>query len=191
MPPVLPSQETLPEIEAPVADSSFPSGDPQIPLLDEEIAAVVSFEEEDDDEGPAEIESLDDSEPGSDETGDRPRRRRKRRRRSKGKPAAGTEKVARKPVARDDEDVEDEDDDLSDTQPLYSDLDDEEDGDEDGGTLAEDRHKGIPTWSEAIAVIIQTNLESRERDTKYGRPRDRGRGGSSGHRPRNSGPRNH
>lgn len=69
-------------------------------------------------------------------------------------------------------------------------LDDEDDADDDHPDLGDDghhTHRGIPTWDEAVGMIISVNLESRQKNPhvssghyRGGRGRGRGRGGERG-----------
>lgn len=131
----------------------------------------------------AEQESSDDEESRE----DRPRRRRSRRR---GRGRGG--KDDRAPVAktasadRDSEDIEDDDDDDDSAEQqgglfdLGGDEDDDSDGGESGGQRA--NHRNLPTWSEALSVIIESNMAQRSKSPSRpsgggGGGRGRGRGG--------------
>jgi hypothetical protein len=65
------------------------------------------------------------------------------------------------------------------------DDDDDHDGDEDFGHMKHDHH-GIPSWEEALSVIIESNMEARARNPQAGGPPGRrgGRGGRGGGRGR-------
>jgi ribonuclease E len=129
---------------------------------------------------------------------DRPRRKRggRRRRRGSGEGREGAADAARPAAtngraparAADDDDDDDEDDD----GPLLQ-ADDGEDDDDDEGSSAGGRrasHKNIPTWADAIGVMVETNLQSRKNSpqrpagqrerTRGGRGRGRGRSGPRG-----------
>jgi hypothetical protein len=74
---------------------------------------------------------------------------------------------------------EDEDEDDDDAMMSAGDGDEEHDDDEEGGTRSS--HKNIPTWSEAIGVMVETNMQSRRNaPQRPSAPRDRGRGRGRG-----------
>jgi hypothetical protein len=143
----------------------------------DEWAARASGDEFDEGESPSERCDA--------EGEDRPRRRRRRRRGgAKSEASEGRPSVAgrngQSPEADGDED---------DGEPALIggvDEDQEDDGDEDSKRAA---HKNIPTWAEAIGVMVETNMQSRKnspqrpgspRDRDRGRGRGRGRGGRRG-----------
>jgi hypothetical protein len=99
----------------------------------------------------------------------RPRRRRRRRRRGRRDEAAGPREKSSEaaPVAEDSA----EDDDV--LAQVLADADDELEGDEKGGE-AHLSHKKIPSWQEAIDVVVASNLAQRARHPGAG-PRGRGR----------------
>jgi hypothetical protein len=129
------------------------------------------------------------------ESRDRPRRKRGRRRRRTGetregagesdRPAAANGRASARPAADDDDDDDDDDEPL-----LQADDGEEGDDDESGGSPRRASHKNIPTWSDAIGVMVETNLQSRKNSpqrptggrerSRGGRGRGRGRGGSRG-----------
>jgi hypothetical protein len=138
-----------------------------------------TFAEHEDDEA---LAGNADNEEG--EADERPRRRRRRRGRS-GSPTAtdrqATESGPRERRSRDDHE-DDEDDDDSPLEDLHDEDDEGDDSPKRGS------HKNIPTWSEAIGVMVETNLLSRKSSPQRpgpsrerGRGRGRGRGGR-GHR---------
>jgi hypothetical protein len=102
---------------------------------------------------------------------ERPRRRRRRGRGGR----SSSDRPARAESAdgaRDEAFDEEESDESS--QGESHDHDDE-DGDEEGPRGS---HKNIPTWSEAIGVMVETNMQSRKSSPQRpGPPRDRARGG--------------
>jgi ribonuclease E len=163
--------------------------------------ADVAFEEP--------VARQDAGEPGSEEEGQPRRRRPRRRRRGRGgrksdeasdreKPAprggdrsAESEQKAGPPrhAAPDDLDLDDEDDD-----DLNDNFLDEDESDEDGdGDTGEERsssgrvippsHRNMPTWEEAIGVIVETNLQTRSERKRSPRPSSQG-GSSRGGRSR-------
>jgi hypothetical protein len=115
---------------------------------------------------------------------DRPRRRRRRRGGAKSKAGEGRASA----VGKNGQSVEDggEEEDAEAGLIGADDDDQEDDGDEDSKRAA---HKNIPTWAEAIGVMVETNMQSRKnspqrpgspRDRDRGRGRGRGRGGRRG-----------
>lgn len=97
----------------------------------------------------------------------KPRRRRSRRRsRSGEKSEATVEKSA----------VDDDDDELEDA---LGDDEGKEDDDNPRGSNRRQRHRNIPTWSEAIGMIVDANLEQRAKSPSkpQGSRGGRGRGG--------------
>lgn len=121
---------------------------------------------------------------------EKPRRRRPRRRKRRGE---GEERVRREkaPLAEDeDEDADEVEDDAASVQqngPFDLDDDDEDDEDEDivdngaddsGSSRQRANHRNLPTWSDAIGVIVDANLQQRSKSpSKPSSPRGRGRGG--------------
>ncbi len=78
--------------------------------------------------------------------------------------------------------ADEDDDDLDDLSvvPLGGDgsVDDDE-GDLDAGAeggLDKNSHRAIPSWEDAIGMIVAGNMESRSKNPKAGAPRGRGRG---------------
>ncbi|MCL4202515.1 MAG: hypothetical protein KJ000_08460 [Pirellulaceae bacterium] len=159
--------------------------------LDEGIDS--SLDEEDDEAGDDAEEALGsaaESQPAEAEgEGDEPRRRRRRRRRRRkpgksdsadaatAEPDADSQQDdAPREAAASEHDLEDE---------LHDDVDDHDDGhhdDEDDDELLTlgVKHRKIPTWDEAVQVVISANMESRAKNPGNG-PRGRGRG--RGRRP--------
>ncbi len=167
---------------------------------DELAATDARVDDEDEsDESPV---SADDEDAGeereestSSERGRRPRRRRRR-------PARREEVRAEIETEADDTvDESDEDDDQEDDVIIDDDDDDDDDDDEEnedevessirhgrGGSRSASgdearrggegtgrgKHKKIPTWEEAMAVIVSANMESRRRDGNTGKSRPRG-----------------
>ena len=126
-----------------------------------------------------------DRERSTEEEPGRRRRRRRRRGRSRSdsdRPASDLSESAGRPP-REHRDADDELDRPRRTHAdeTHDDLIDGDlvDGDADGGDGEEfhHAHKGIPTWDEAVGVIIQANLESRAKNPQ-------GSGGSRGGRGR-------
>ncbi len=137
-----------------------------------------------------------DDDSGEAERDDRPRRRR-RSRRGRGRGAAtgeGGEVSEARPAARngrppkpmiDDDDEQDDADDLA--LAASGEADDDDDA-----SAPRSAHKSIPTWSEAILVMVETNMQSRKNAPPrtgsprgqgprgQGRGRGRGRGGRGG-----------
>jgi hypothetical protein len=81
-------------------------------------------------------------------------------------------------------DVEDWDAaDESEEEGLESDGEgDDDDGDGNPGKLS---HRAIPTWEQAIGLIVATNMESRAKNPGAGKPRGRGRRGPRDRSSRN------
>lgn len=141
-------------------------------------------------EGAAERET----EESAGESSDRPRRRRSRRGRGgRGRTTGESREAAEeRPAARNgrrpkkavDEDDADEDDELA-AIPVEGDDEGDED---DEGSSTRAVHKSIPSWSEAISVMVDTNMVSRKNSPgrpsspRGGRGRGRSRGGRSGER---------
>jgi hypothetical protein len=105
----------------------------------------------------------------STEDEERPRKRRRRRRRSKSESAEGDEaksgEVAKEPAR-----IERK----SDEDPLDDEAADDSADDKPKG------HRKIPSWEEAVGLIIAKNLEGREKASESGGGKARGRGGRSG-----------
>jgi hypothetical protein len=146
---------------------------------------------EDDNEGSADDRESDDEGNRTDErdqegeTGDRPpRRRRSRRGRGRGLSGGDSERdrrssgAARAP-SKHDEDVDDAEDDAESLHGGLNGL-----ADDDDGEASPSSHKSIPTWQEAIGVMVETNMQSRknspQRPSGGSRERGRGRGGRGG-----------
>ena len=119
--------------------------------------------------------------------GDRPRRRRSRRGRGSSRTAAGDERQATggdgRPAAYREQAVDaamDEDDDDAGVESGFADDAEDEGGDGDRS------HKGIPSWGEAIGVMVEANIQARknspQRGPSRGQDRDRGRGRGRGGR---------
>jgi hypothetical protein len=123
---------------------------------------------------------------GEGEGDERPDRRRRRRRR-RGRSGEAGETPADRAAANGRSSrgaEEDEDEEEASASPAAG-RDDEEDDDE--GDLPRDSHKNIPTWAEAISVMVETNMVARKNSpsrpsSPRGRGRGRGRGGSGGRR---------
>ena len=125
--------------------------------------------------------------------GEKPtRRRRVRRRRRRGGPseagdaaparAAANGRAPTRESAGDDDDEDEEDDDEMAVTESPGRVDADDDDDDDDG-LPRESHKNIPTWSEAIGVMVDTNMESRKNSpSRPSGPRDRGRGRGRGGR---------
>jgi len=126
------------------------------------------------------------------EPGEKPRRRRVRRRRPG---VSGGETAAERPAPgahdgrpapsriSDEEDEEEAEEEVSVVSAAHNGEEEEDEEDE----LARASHKNIPTWSEAIAVMVETNMQSRKNapqrpsaSRERGRGRGRGRGGRRG-----------
>lgn len=125
--------------------------------------------EVDDDESVAAV-SVPDEETAAepDEEGKRPKRRRRRRRRRPKKDRAEPAGEAGKSDA--DSAVGEKE--SSDSQPRAESGKSEK---RDEAEAAKDKHRKIPTWEEAIDVVISTNMESRNKASSGG-SRGRGRG---------------
>ncbi len=157
---------------------------------DEEADEEPSEEDEDDaefklldsDEGPADADA-----PAAEaEGGDEPRRRRRRRRRRKRTAGDGVTRQAGETAEDESSDGDQESVRVStgvaEESDAAQDLDDEQhdemsDDEDDDLSVASVKHRKIPTWSEAIALVISNNMESRARNPGNGnRGRGRGRG---------------
>ncbi len=111
-------------------------------------------------------------------------RRRRRRRRSGERPEEGdrSEQPEKEEVVVKSEEVESDDDDDDD-----DDADDHDSDDDQGNTSRRsrqsdetgDKHRKIPTWSDAIGVVVQANIDSRSRPPSPRRGRGRGRSGGN------------
>jgi hypothetical protein len=134
--------------------------------FEEDRAAPREAEEEGAEEEEGEVEAIG-------EEGERPARRRRRRRRG-GRARDAEEPVASRADANG-ESLQAEEDEEEELEAAHAGgREDEDEGDE----SVRDSHKNIPTWSEAISVMVETNLQSRK--TSPSRPsgaRERGRGG--------------
>jgi hypothetical protein len=142
------------------------------------------------DEGAADRET---EEPAG-ESSDRPRRRSRRGRGGRGRTSDETREAAEKrPAVRNgrrpkkeekevDEDDADDSDDMA-AIPIEGDADGDDD---DEGSSGRSVHKSIPSWSEAISVMVDTNMvarknsPSRPSSQRGGRGRGRSRGGRGG-----------
>ncbi len=103
---------------------------------------------------------------------ERPRRRRRRGR--GGRSSSERPTRAESNDEADDETFDEEESDES-AHGEAHDHDEDEDGDEVGPRGS---HKNIPTWSEAIGVMVETNMQSRKNSPQRPGPsRDRARGG--------------
>ncbi|RIK83034.1 MAG: hypothetical protein DCC67_06395 [Planctomycetota bacterium] len=133
-------------------------------------------EDESDDDLPPDEEGRDEAHESDDE-GKRSRRRRPRRRRRGVRDAAEEGRLAA-PVADSAGDKADEGDEQDDiVSPAAEEHDGEADEDGDDDALSRASHKNIPTWSEAIGVIVETNMQARKTSPQRPSPsRGRGRG---------------
>jgi hypothetical protein len=130
---------------------------------DETELAAESETEEDEDAAEGAVVSTEE-ETESEEEEPRRRRRRRRRRRSGKKDSDGT-------AADEDADSEAAGEAEEDDSDAHA-----EDKEEEPSTLGV-KHRKIPTWQEAVDVVIAANLESRSRNPSGGsRGRRRGRG---------------
>lgn len=131
---------------------------------------------------PAEAEAGPDREAEEGETGFRRRRRRRRR----GSAAGGAGRSDdRRTAARDPSEAAGAtDDDDDEPEPNWDELDDDDEdgsrGREGGGEPGAPKHRKIPTWEQAISVIVDANLQSRSRSG--GSSRGGGGGGPRGRR---------
>ena len=124
----------------------------------------------------------------------RPERRRPRRGRSRGRDRDRDQDRAREPgaakaVSREERPVEDEDEMEAGLLDLPEAMD-EDDEDADSAS-AKAGFRSIPTWEEAVGILVSANLESRARRPGNGGPPGRGgRGSRDRSRPGgNRGPR--
>jgi ribonuclease E len=113
---------------------------------------------------------------------ERHRGKRRRRRRGRRRDAeSGSEPTEREEV-RDEADTDlDEEDDLATpgTQEIDGEFeaeDDDEDEDQGDGNELRPSHRGIPSWEEAVGMIVSANMEARAKNPHAGGPRGRGRG---------------
>lgn len=140
--------------ESPVADST-----PE----HEEIPFAEFVEEQPEETEATESHIGDSAEPSE----DRPRRRRRRRRRGGRREETTSQEKAASPAPVEEEEPGDEEDTLAE-------LLGEDDGDDEGkGDEPHLSHKKIPSWQEAIEVVISTNMAQR---SKYPSSSQRGRG---------------
>jgi hypothetical protein len=120
--------------------------------------------------------------------GDRPHRRRSRRGRGRGA-AEGDESAPRNgrtTSPRMAEDREDADADAGEEADERGVLRGDSDEDDEGGE-PRPAHKSIPSWAEAIGVMVETNMQSRKTSPQRpSRDRGRGRGGRGGRGRRRS-----
>jgi ribonuclease E len=134
--------------------------------LDEEQSLTRDAEDE--------SEEGDEGEAAGDE-GDRPPRRRRRRRRG-GRARDDEEPTRSRADVNGESGRADDEDDEDDAEGAHAAASDDED--DDGEDSPRDSHKNIPTWSEAISVMVETNLQSRRNaPSRPSGPRERGRGG--------------
>lgn len=158
-----------------------PGEEPVAQRTDVEFETSEEPEEEREEEEPATASESAESEPSE-------RRPRRRRRRGASRRA---EKGPREESARDDrvnaEPPGDEEEDELETDNLHDsdDFEDEdheegEEGEEGEGKSARIGFRNIPTWGEAVGIIIATNMESRAKNPGSGRSQggNRGRGGN-------------
>jgi hypothetical protein len=171
------------EEDRPAIPAGFEERDAYTEIDDDldESTDLPSFEE--DDEG---TEGLPEASGKleSDE-GEEPRRRRRRRRRRKKTAKNGTSEVGAEKAEPGVSSSEDADDSASvdqDFAEIALDGEHEEDPPEDHDEDDEDdlvstgvKHRKIPTWDEAVGVVISANLEARAKNPGNG-PRGRGRG---------------
>jgi hypothetical protein len=132
-----------------------------------------------------------DSETGESETGEprerKGRRRRRRRGRRKPEGAKGEGAATDESTGEADAELPDEDDDdgMLDTADVPLGLGDDEHDDH----LDKNSHRAIPSWEDAIGMIVAVNMEARAKSPRSSGPprgRGRGRGGrSSNHRGNN------
>lgn len=119
------------------------------------------------------------------------RKRRRRRRRGSGRKAregatkSGEEDTIRPSNERDaDEDDDGDEDSVAGPGTRLGDDDDHD------GHLDKNSHRAIPSWQDAIGMIVAVNMEARAKSPRGDRPRGRGRGrGQQGGRGGNRGPR--
>ena len=120
-------------------------------------------------------ESTEGAEDG-DESEERPRRRRRRPRRRSRKGQDTSDEDSS--VPGDDDGVEPV---RAGDESRASD-DEETSGDRDQGRAKKSKHRNIPTWEEAIGVVVSANIEAKAKSSNSGgsgrRGRGRGRGGS-------------
>ncbi len=178
-----------------VFDDSWADDEPSAkPASSEQRDAFVAFSEEEDadeDAGEdADVKLLDGDEDSADAGGsapdaagsDEPRRRRRRRRRRKKTAGDGEDPQADKKAKGGSPEADQEAVQVSEADDSADDPDDDhhddvsEDDDDDLST-ASVKHRKIPTWDEAVALVISNNMESRARNPGNGnRGRGRGRG---------------
>jgi len=120
-----------------------------------------------------------------DENGVPRKRRRRRRRGSRGRDRDDAPKTrptdSADPVHDEDDEIDVDEESITRerirAEGLTDDLDDPQD--EEGGEDAHLFHRGIPTWEEAVGMIVNVNLESRAKNpnSSSGNRGGRGRGG--------------
>jgi len=104
----------------------------------------------------------------------RPKRKRRRRGGSKG----AAKKAADEDESGDtfDDPTDDDDDDDDERSGAKSDKEDDEDEEDSKGGGDRGKHRAIPSWGEAIGVIIEANLASRAKNPSSSAASSRGRG---------------
>ena len=141
---------------------------------------------------PEEEQTAEQAEPTAESRSERPERRRGRRGRSRGRDrdrGPVRDSAIPAPAAEDQPPLEEDLDDT--TLDLPDPLDDEADDE----ASAQVGYRSIPTWEEAVGILVSANLESRARrpgngatsgrgGNRGGRDRNRGSGGNRGSRPR-------
>jgi hypothetical protein len=69
-------------------------------------------------------------------------------------------------------------------------VDDSDDDDAHEPGLDKNSHRAIPSWQDAVGMIVAVNMEARAKSPRASQPRGRGRGrGGSGRGGGNRGPR--
>lgn len=155
--------------------------------FDEEVGEAPPeefFEPEDREEGDGEISFASETESSDSRSEERrPRRRRRRGRRERSAREESTADRPREAFAEDESD-ESADLDLDDSLPAEEGFDDEDHGDEEGDS-PRIGFRNIPTWDDAVGVLIAANMESRAKNpgSRSGNG-NRGRGGNRGNRRR-------
>jgi hypothetical protein len=125
-------------------------------------------------------------EPGAEE-GAKPKRRRRRRGRRRGSAARTEEPETVEEEAA--EAVEESVEAFSspgDSLDNVSDDEEEDDGDDEQGGSRTPKHRSVPSWGDAIGVVVDANIAARSERKKFG---NRSSGGGSGGRGRRGGRR--
>jgi hypothetical protein len=142
------------------------------PAEETDEESFVELDDAPEDSSRSEVETRQDRSESGEE---RPRRRRRRRRRGGRREESAAAAESRPPAPTEDDDAGDEDDTLAEV------LGEVEGDDELKGDEPQLSHKKIPSWQEAIDVVVATNMAQR---SKHPSNSGRGRGGHRRERDR-------